>query len=223
MLDFLEGVWDKFLDKGTDFGIDKAFEKIEGVPSPLSGTQLGQMQNEYWRAAYPGVDQWSRLGAQGAAQQIQAKTEERKTQLELQKRDLANKKEVAKIAADAQVTSARAPYSVQAQNRYELSRNRNPIDDYQRPTDFLFEQLKVMTPKIKAEAEKLAQEYHKIRYETTSAQVDAEMATFELKFQKFLSDVADAQDAGKVNLGQVLERMPMSRVMQILHMFFRKR
>jgi len=106
--DVLQGI-----SSGLGQGIQaKIMGKINGIPSPSAG-DLGRMQNEFLREAYPGMSQYDRTGAQGIAQQVAGKQQEGKNQLRLQQATAASNERIAKINAKATVGAAAIPVSQQ--------------------------------------------------------------------------------------------------------------
>lgn len=93
-------------------GADAFADKIQGIPTPqdLSGYEAGSYARDYYDAAFPGTTAFERLGSQSPAPaEVAAKSQEK-----LQRRELANRIDTAKLAARAQVLSASSPYGAVA-------------------------------------------------------------------------------------------------------------
>jgi len=73
----------KLGDTALDSLANQFGQKINGIPSHLTGAQLGQQQKSYMDAAFPGTNPWERLGQSSALTPVEVAKEQRNTQREV--------------------------------------------------------------------------------------------------------------------------------------------
>lgn len=108
-LSSLIGAFTGGLGKAAGRGIAQyGINKVQGIPSPATGSAAGQLQNEYMNSAFPGSSTLDRLGigqasagVEVAKQQQKNQNRDRVFQAGMQERELENRKEVAEIGARA--------------------------------------------------------------------------------------------------------------------------
>ncbi|AJK28292.1 putative minor spike protein [Eel River basin pequenovirus] len=82
-----------------------AMTKIAGIPLPGHGAMAGQDAAAFMDKAYPGTNPWERLGANAGAS-IGAAEKTTKSQERMQEKELATRKQVARIQAGATTEAA---------------------------------------------------------------------------------------------------------------------
>ena len=85
---------------------EAAGDKVFGVPSHLTGAQLGEAQRQYMDAAFPGTNPWERLGQSSALTPVQVAKENRRTQNQLVRQTTGAQKSVARINQETQLKVA---------------------------------------------------------------------------------------------------------------------
>ena len=122
---------------GLDYLRNRSTNKIQGLPTPPSGAELGRERRDFLENAYPGTNPWEQLGSAGTAGQIGSAMMNADAQRKLQFKEQVHQRALADRQNIAQIISSTASISPQALNsameayRYGKSPEFNTTTDSQ--------------------------------------------------------------------------------------------
>ena len=95
-------------DLSSLLGAVEPMAKIAGIPMPggATGAQLGKDAKAYFDKAFPGTNAWERLGSSYGGSSVEAAKQTTRAQERMQTKELATRKDIAEIGAEAQVQSS---------------------------------------------------------------------------------------------------------------------
>jgi len=92
------------------------FDKPEGIPAPLTGTEAGLFQKDFFNSAFPETTAWERLGSSQSGAPQQANLMKQQTDTFMQDKELAVRSDLTDKTNRAHVISSLAPFGPEGIN-----------------------------------------------------------------------------------------------------------